>query len=93
MIELQTLHPTHTLHTYYVISYYIDVDFFSFSPFPFITAPPSSGKAPYRTPLSNEKDPIAISISFTEDFFLPIYGPVASYAVLVAEEPDFRKKT
>ncbi|XP_072046137.1 tyrosine-protein phosphatase 10D-like isoform X2 [Amphiura filiformis] len=54
------------------------------------TAPPHTGQAPYRTPDTERKGANSISITFREDFFLPIFGRVANYSVLVAEEPNPR---
>ncbi|XP_072046564.1 tyrosine-protein phosphatase 10D-like [Amphiura filiformis] len=55
------------------------------------TAPPHTGQAPYRTPDTERNEAYSISITLREDFFLPIFGRVANYSILVAEEPNPRK--
>ncbi|XP_072042815.1 receptor-type tyrosine-protein phosphatase beta-like [Amphiura filiformis] len=55
------------------------------------TAPPQTEHTPYRTPDSERNEAYSISITFREDFFLPIFGRVANYSVLVAEEPNPRE--
>ncbi|XP_072046563.1 uncharacterized protein [Amphiura filiformis] len=55
------------------------------------TAPPHTGQAPYRTPDTERKGAYSLSITLREDFFLPIFGRVANYSIMVAEEPNPRK--